>query len=295
MSEEIVQQSFWELPVPSLPEAKLKPIHHPIWTENKAKLIKEYLYRFVMVTKHGTYIDAFAGPQEPGKNDLWAAKLVLESTPRWLRHFYLFEKSRDKIKALGELKKSQPERRQGEPKRNIEIYKGDCNIGIVELLNSSVIKEKEATFCLLDQRTFECHWSTVETLSKYKKVEEKIELFYFLANSWLDRALANQQDTEILDKWWGRDDWGKLRKLGTWKRAEIFAKRFKDELGYKYVKQWPIYQAEKGGGNVMYFMIHASDHAEAPKLMRRAYEAAIHLKPAAEQSSFEFEVLRAKV
>ena len=162
------QLSFWELPVPELPEARIKPIHNPIWTENKAKLIKEYLYRFVMVTHHGTYIDAFAGPQVPDKHDMWAAKLVLESNPRWLRHFYLFEKNREKIKRLKELKKSQPEAKRGEARRNIQISRGDCNNGIIELLASNVIKQKEATFCLLDQRTFECHWSTVEALSKYK-------------------------------------------------------------------------------------------------------------------------------
>jgi hypothetical protein len=62
-----------------------KPSRHtfrqtrPIWTENKAKLIERYLYYFLMVTKHGTYIDGFAGPQEEtGETANWAAKLVLE-------------------------------------------------------------------------------------------------------------------------------------------------------------------------------------------------------------------------
>lgn len=286
---------LFELPEASLPEAKLKPIHKPIWTENKAKLIKEYLYRFVMVTHHGTYIDAFAGPQEPEKYEMWAAKLVLESKPRWLRRFHLFEIEKDKIKCLEELKQAQPTPQPGEPRRSIQVHRGDCNAGIIKLLNSNTIRQKEATFCLLDQRTFECCWSTVEALASYKTSENKIELFYFLANSWLDRALANQQDTEVLEKWWGKSDWACLRKVGTWKRGEILAKRFKEELGYKYVKSWPIYQRENGGGNVMYFMIHASDHSEAPKLMRRAYEAAVHLKPSAEQTSFEFEVSSAKI
>jgi hypothetical protein len=33
----------------------------------------------------------------------------------------------------------------------------------------------------------------------------------------------------------------------------------------------------------MYYMIHASDHPEAPKLMRRAYESAVKPKDQAEQ------------
>lgn len=45
------------------PEPRVKPLINPIWTENKAKLIERYLYYFVLVTHHGTYIDGFAGPQ----------------------------------------------------------------------------------------------------------------------------------------------------------------------------------------------------------------------------------------
>ena len=44
-------------------EPKVGRPQHSIWTENKAKLIERYLYYFVLITKHGTYIDGFAGPQ----------------------------------------------------------------------------------------------------------------------------------------------------------------------------------------------------------------------------------------
>jgi hypothetical protein len=48
-----------------LPEGPKRKRHfarlpYPIWTENKARLIERYLFYFVLVTKHGTYIDAFA-------------------------------------------------------------------------------------------------------------------------------------------------------------------------------------------------------------------------------------------
>jgi hypothetical protein len=39
------------------------------------------------------------------------------------------------------------------------------------------------------------------------------------------------------------------------------------------VKAWPIL-GRFHGARIMYFMIHATDHLEAPKLMTRAYEAA---------------------
>ncbi|HXQ26380.1 MAG TPA: hypothetical protein VN822_08255 [Candidatus Acidoferrales bacterium] len=87
--------------LPRKPKEILIPrIQHPVWTEYKAKLIERYLYYFVMITHHGTYIDGFAGPQWPGKPSMWAARLVLQSKPKWLRHFYLYETNKKKVKLL---------------------------------------------------------------------------------------------------------------------------------------------------------------------------------------------------
>ncbi|MEO6727269.1 MAG: three-Cys-motif partner protein TcmP, partial [Blastocatellia bacterium] len=175
-------------------------------------------------------------------------------------------------------------------KREVEIYPGDSNIEIHKLLESARIKQTEATFCLLDQRTFQCEWQTVEALAKYKTQGSKIELFYFLANSWLGRTFAAQKrDLEMIEKWWGRDDWQTLRTMKSKRRAEAFVNRFKEELGYRSVQPWPIYEKISGGGNIMYYMIHATDHDEAPKLMRRAYGKAVWSTQPAEQTSFQFE------
>lgn len=260
------QQQLVELPPAVSPEVPVRQIRHPIWTENKAKLIERYLYYFVMITKHGSYIDGFAGPQEPDKPDMWAAKLVLESQPGWLRKFYLFEKDTEKVIQLRQLRDSQPN------KRRVWVQSGDCNDGIARLLKSSVIPETEATFCLLDQRTFECHWETVTRLARYKKLGNKIELFYFLANSWLDRALAASRDGSVVERWWGKSDWNTLRGMRAPDRAQLLTQRFKDELGYRSAKPWPI-REQGDSGKTMYFMIHATDHEEAPKLMDRAYHS----------------------
>src|ERR1700680_2418468 len=45
----------------------------PIWTENKARMIEIYLRLFVYITKHGAYIDGFAGPQQPKLPKTWTA------------------------------------------------------------------------------------------------------------------------------------------------------------------------------------------------------------------------------
>jgi three-Cys-motif partner protein len=254
---------------------KLKNLKRPIWTENKAKFIQRYLYYFVQVTKHGTYIDAFAGPQRTTKLDAWAAKLVLEGQPRtfYLRHYYLIELDKKKIPLLEEL---QHEHAPPNRKRRVKIHirQGDCNVIIPDLLASRPISDTEATFCLLDQRTFECHWATLQSLATYKTSGNKIELFYFLPNSWLPRAVSRMKNMERLHQWWGRDDYAAFLRTSQTKRLEQVCERFRTELRYAYVTPFPIFE-QRHSRRIMYYMIHATDHAAAPKLMTYAYNTAV--------------------
>jgi len=181
---------------------------------------------------------------------------------------------------LEELKADQPlvniDKSGRRVKRTIEVFQaGDFNKSIHELLKRREIKDKEATFCLLDQRTFECEWTTVVAISKYKPEGlAKIELFYFLAVAWLDRSFANQKDKDKLHRWWGRDDWQKLKNLNAIGRALAFVDRLK-EIKYRSVIPYPVFEKPHGRGKIMYYMIHATDHPKAPMLMSRAYEKAV--------------------
>jgi hypothetical protein len=105
------EESFlFRLPEQARPEPKVRMLRHPIWTENKAKLLERSLYYFVLITKHGTYIDGFAGPQNAADANTWAAKLVLESEPRRLRNFHLFDASKRQVQRLQALVHEQPPR-----------------------------------------------------------------------------------------------------------------------------------------------------------------------------------------
>ena len=251
----------------TLPELDLgskqtfKALDRPLWTESKAKLIAAYLRFFVFITKHGAYIDGFTGPQEPDMPEMWAAKLVLENEPRWLRSFYLCELNSQKIKRIRRLKDEQPEVKH----RTIDIYHGDFNQLTEWVLREPGLGPKVASFCLLDQRTFECSWETVQKIARHK-TDNKIEIFYFLGTSWLDRSMSGIKDKSRLDRWWGNDGWRQLKGLRPQQRSELICSRFCDELGYRYAYGWPI-MSKKHGGRIMYYMVHASDHDDAPKLM----------------------------
>jgi three-Cys-motif partner protein len=283
---------LFELTAPIDPEPEVVSPEVPVWTHHKARLIERYLRLFVYITKHGTYIDGFAGPQAAGNPETWAAKLVLESSPYRLRNFYLFERNRRSYGRLQAMRKTLRPSARGEPKRNIEVVHGDFNREVQKVLKPEVIKDTEATFCLLDQRTFECEWATVEALAKHKRSGHKIELFYFLANSWIERAFAAVKKPATrrqLVAWWGREEGlPELERMDRSLRMQAFVHRLR-ELGYKSVKAWPIYGREEGRQTVMYFMVHATDHPDAPGLMSRAYRKAVLPLETKEQLDLEME------
>ena len=155
------------------------------------------------------------------------------------------------------------------------VYLGDANRLVDGMLEDAPIEADTPCFCLIDQRTFECEWDTVRKIAECKPSGMKVEVFYFLANRWFDRARANSQDARRLEAWWGRPDFAEFAKQPSVKRALGMCERFR-ELGYEWVRPFAIY--EHGGPTgrrpqTMYYMIHASDHAAATVLMARAYLA----------------------
>lgn len=257
-----------ELPEALVPEQNdFKSLVHPLWTENKARLIQEYIRLFTFVTKHGTYIDGFAAPQRRNLKELCSANLVLQAQPQWIRELWLCDIDPEGIALLHEIRAE-----QANPKRKITVLPGNFNISVDKILGAGTIREKTATFALLDQRTFECDWATVQKIAGHK-TGHKIEIFYFLATGWLDRSIAavsRPGTTDRLEKWWGRADWRDLRGVPAAVRGMDLAKRFREELGYTYAHPYPIHNQHRGG-RIMYHMIHATDHAAAPPLMQRAY------------------------
>lgn len=257
-----------DVPVLGKPEeTDFRSLRHPLWTANKAKLIQEYIRLFTFVTKHGTYIDGFAAPQDRHLPELCSANLVLQARPPWMREFWLCDRDHKGVAMLEEIKTA-----QALPKRRIEVLQGDFNERVHDILGAGTIKPTTATFALLDQRSFQCDWATVRAIATHKHTH-KIEVFYFLATGWLDRSIATvsrPETIERLTRWWGREDWRDLRKISSSERGPLVAERFRRELGYAYAYPYPIH-SERRGGRIMYHMIHATDHEAATPLMLRAY------------------------
>jgi len=274
----------WEVPPVTGNAVEIGSLPSPIWTENKAQLIQNYLRLFLYITKHGVYIDGFAGPQDASNPDSWAAKLVLELNPPWMKTFFLCELNSISYGNMTSMLDSQ----RRIPGREIISKQADFNLWVSEVLAFGSITDKTATFALLDQRSTECHWATVKSLADHKQGSTKVELFYFFPTGWIHRAISATKDKSVLDAWWGDDGWQQISATSKSEAANLCLKRIQ-ALGYRDVKSWPICSKEFGAGATMYHMIHATDHLEAPKLMYRAYRNLIGSVPAGEQTNLDFE------
>ena len=249
-------------PRPRKPKPPVEP-RAPLWTSDKSRLIDEYIHHFLMVTKHGVYLDLFAGPQRASDTENWSVRRVLERRTEGpvIRHYAVCDKKQGQVQRLRKLGQNHP---------SFHVYAGDANDCVHQMLNDAPITPRTACFCLIDQRTFQCHWATVEAIARYKSEGYKIEVFYFLAQGWIDRAWASIKDKGRLAAWWGNDDYEKFHALKSLHRALNICERFRENLGYKYSKPFPIHEKKKGS-RTMYYMIHATDHPEACNLMSRAY------------------------
>ena len=100
-------------------------------------------------------------------------------------------------------------------------------------------------------------------------------MLYFLGIGWLLRSLKISKSVERLDnidRWWGSPGWRDITTMSQLMISKLMAERFQKELGYRFANIWPVYLSEDGK-KIPFVLIHASDHPEAPLLMRRAYTA----------------------
>ena len=255
--------AFSARPQGKLTKPKLQKSGAPLWTAEKASLIDEYIHLFLLVTKHGVYVDLFAGPQRVDDTESWSVRRVLERRTEGnpaIRHYAVCDKDQEQAERLRDLGSHHP---------SFRVYAGDVNEEIQTILKEAPIESKTACFCLIDQRTFECHWASVEAVAQHKAEGRKIELFYFLAQGWLDRA-QSRASPEKLRAWWGNADYKQFLNLRSYDRVNALCRRFRDELKYEHATAFAI-QAKGENSRTMYYMVHASDHIRAVELMSQAY------------------------
>jgi hypothetical protein len=153
------------------------------------------------------------------------------------------------------------------------------------------VRDKEATFALLDQRTFECHWDTVRALATHKEGWPQGRAVLLPAEQVAAAALPRRPDEESGD----RDALVGSRRLENVRVANDAPVRrslhgeVQDQVRLCLGEGMAHQRANIRRGSVTYFMICAPDHPEAPFLMRRAFERAVEApKPVVQMAFAQF-------
>lgn len=127
----------------------------PLWTADKAALVASYIHHFLFVTKRGVYFDLFAAPQASQED--WCVRQVLESRTKEapaITYYATCDIDPHGVAALEQLAQSS--------KVPFRVYEDDANEKIHQMLCDAPVSANMPCFCLIDQRTFQCKWSTVE-------------------------------------------------------------------------------------------------------------------------------------
>ena len=106
-------------------------IEAPLWTIDKSRLIDEYIHHFLLVTKHGVYLDLFAGPQHATDAENWSVRRVLERRTEGnpsIRHYAVCDIKRKQADRLRNLGRNHP---------SFRVYEGDANERVHEMLEGA--------------------------------------------------------------------------------------------------------------------------------------------------------------
>ena len=57
--------------------------------------------------------------------------------------------------------------------------------------------------------------------------------------------------SSVIEDWWGGPDWELFKRAGSVERADIFCKKYIDDLNYKWAHAGPIFDRGGGQGRIM--------------------------------------------
>lgn len=266
------------------------------WTRNKLEILAGYLPAFNTAAKDRSserlYIDLMAG--EPinrekftGEEFDGSARLALSTTPpfTWLA----FCEMPDKATALREDLCSRF------PGRRFEVYPGDCNVTIDQVLNDLAPWRWAPTFVFADQQAAEIHWTTLVKVAAFKSGPRKAELWILMSPAMIAKGVAGTNAAAFaqrVDALYGTDDWRRIQAARD--GAVISAEGYRDEmvnllrwrleheLSYQLTARIPM---RMPNGVPIYDMLFATDHPLGDKIMTHLYQKAAEREPQMRQDA----------
>ncbi len=261
------------------------------WTLNKLAILGDYLPAFNTASKKATtrvYLDLMAGqPQnrERGTGQLFdgSARLAMKASPQFSR-VVLIEKDPANAQALREDLAAQfPGDSRG------EVYEGDCNLIMDEVLKNLEHLRWSPTFAFVDQQSAEVHWSTLAKVAAFRRGNFKSELWVLMSPAMIIKGVTGTNGDAYamrVDRLYGAADWRNIWRA--WERGDVDPEGFRTEmvnlfrwkvqqdLGYGFTARIPM----RMPNNVtIYDMVFCSDHPAGERIMSWLYKAAADREP----------------
>ena len=166
-----------------------------------------------------------------------------------------------------------------------QVERADANEVLAGLL--STVNPRTPVFVFHDPEGTELSWQTVTKVAtgNPRRRRRPEQLINFTAGIlrllWLKDEIPRANE-HVLNQFFGNSDWaelherrraGKLLEQDTLHEAvELYKRRLKNDLGYRYVLDKGIRRDRVTQGPPAYHLVFASDHDAAPKIMNAAFE-----------------------
>jgi three-Cys-motif partner protein len=253
------------------------------WTTEKLDYLNRYMGAFsgAMKYKWGnkTYIDLFSGP---GKCKIRGTQEIILGSPLIsLQHnfssFFFIESQQKSIQSL--LQRCKESSRFPE----ITFFQKDCNLAVNEIVEKTQVKERQSgtsmNFAFLDPEGFELKMSTIETLSKIRK----LDLLIYFPVMGINRCMHDYKNHPAIDEFFGDHQWFNIYqahqqgKMHSIQRAlmDLYKNRL-HSYGY-YFEDEPLevsMQNEKS--STLYRLIFVSKHPLGYQLWKKIIQKDVH-------------------
>ncbi len=263
------------------------------WTVHKLDLLRRYLEAFTTASKSSPktiYLDLFGGqPQNKERltevdiNGSARIALSVDGPPFSALRFFEMEPYASQLAAA--LATDFPE-------RNFEVIAGDCNVSLMSALEELRNVNWAPTFAFVDPNGPDVHWSTLETLSTFKRPDRsKTEMWILVAAGTFARNLHTdgtvlESEAAKLNRMYGTEQWRAIfegKVAGELTAAEareeyvnLMRWRLEKVLGYEHTHSLEMFNTGKSS---IYHMVFATDNDAGNRIMSSLYNTAANEFP----------------
>ena len=279
------------------------------WTQGKLDILRAYLDSFTTTSKRKSderiYLDLFAGGARnvelhSGEEFPGSAEIALEINNPPFTRLRFFEKER-----AGQLRNSLQNQIRD---RDVKIISGDCNDKIGEVLSGLSQYNWAPTFAFIDPNGPDCHWSTLESLARFKNAESKYktEIWLLFAHGMFTRNLPLDGNIspaweERMTRMFGIECWIDIYEARRSERLDasgarteyvnLMRWRLENQLGYKWTHTLQVFNEQN---SPLYHLIFATDNKAGNRIMTHLYKKALGEFPIMREKAKELREIRDK-